>query len=235
SDREKAIGDLEEALTLLSTLQAEAPVGFGFVDRSLRLVRLNHELAAILGAPIDELVGRDVVAVLPSALWAQMEPVYRRVLAGGEAVRGQRMIERRGSGGRTREITTSHYPVHVGGEIVGVGVVVQDVTERARSEGLRLAMMSQVTEGVCTLDRDGRLIYLNRAASKMLGWTESELRGRYMQDVVGLPESGFPLVRAEVVPSEDADVPPEQFGEGVFTRRDKSTFPALRVELGTVR
>ena len=31
----------EEALALLATLQAEAPVGFGFVDRDLCLARLN--------------------------------------------------------------------------------------------------------------------------------------------------------------------------------------------------
>ena len=92
-------------------------------------------------------------------------------------------------------------------------------------QGLRSALMSQLAEGVCTLDREGRLIYMNSAASKMLGWTESELRGRYMQEVVGLPESEVPLVRADVVPSEDAVAPSEQFGEGVFTRKDKSTFP----------
>lgn len=33
----------EEALTLLATIQAEAPVGFGFVDRHLCLVRLNQD------------------------------------------------------------------------------------------------------------------------------------------------------------------------------------------------
>ncbi len=232
SERERAIAELErvhrtaeEALTLLGTLQAEAPIGFGLVDRGLRLVRLNHELAAILGAPIEAVVDRDMAEVLPSALWEQVEPVYRQILAGGEAVRGQRVIARQGTNGGTREITTSHYPVHVGGQIIGVGVVVQDVTERARSEGLRLAVMTQVAEGVCTLDRDGRLIYMNSAASKMLGWTESELRGRYMQEVVGLPKSEVPLVRADPVPSQDAGVPSELFGEGVFTRRDKSTFP----------
>ena len=232
SEREKAIGDLErahlsaeEALMLLSTLQAEAPVGFGLVDPGLRLVRLNHELAAILGVSIDEVVGRNIAEVLPPALWTQMEPIYRHILAGGEAVRGQRVIERRGTDGRIREITTSHYPVRVAGEIIGVGVVVHDVTERTRSEGLRLAVMSQVAEGVCTLGRDGRLIYMNSAASKMLGWTENELRGRSMQEVVGLPDSEVPLVRADVVASEEADVAPEQFGAGVFTRKDKSTFP----------
>ena len=77
----------------------------------------SRSSSSILGAPIDELVGRNMAEVVPSALWEQIEPVYRQILTGGEAVRSQRVIERRGADGGTREITTSHYPVRVGGEI----------------------------------------------------------------------------------------------------------------------
>jgi PAS domain S-box-containing protein len=233
SEREKAIGDLErahrsaeEALTLLSSLQAEAPVGFGFVDRELRLVRLNHAMASILGAPMEELVGTQISESLPPALWEQMAPVYHHVLAGGGAVRDRRVIEAQGTS-HTREITTSHYPVHVGGEIIGVGAVIYDVTERIRAESFRSAVMSEVSEGVFTLDRDGRLMFLNSAASKMLGWTERELRGRYMQQVVNLqtPEGALPsgIARAFLAPEGPDRV--EQFDGEVFTRKDGSTFP----------
>ena len=36
---------------LLETLQYDAPVGFGFVDRDLRMRRMNDTLAAVNGAP----------------------------------------------------------------------------------------------------------------------------------------------------------------------------------------
>jgi len=55
----------EEALTLLATIQAEAPVGFGFVDRDRCLVRLNQELASMTGAPVEDLVGRPVPETVP--------------------------------------------------------------------------------------------------------------------------------------------------------------------------
>ena len=64
------------------------------------------------------------------------------------------------------------------------GVVVVDVTERLHAERFRTAVMSQVADGVYTQDPEGRLTYMNRAASKMLGWTEDELCGRSMHDVV---------------------------------------------------
>lgn len=61
------------------------------------------------------------------------------------------------AGGRQREITTSHYPVPVGDEIIGVGVVADDVTDRIRTDSFRSAVMSQVADGVYTVDCDGRL------------------------------------------------------------------------------
>ncbi len=126
SARESARADLEqaqrttaEALTLLSTLEAEAPVGFAFIDRDLRFVRINRELAATVGLPIDVVVGRTVRDVMPPPLWDQLAPVYRNVLSTGDAVRNQPVREEPGDGGPLRERTTSHYPVRVGEEIIG--------------------------------------------------------------------------------------------------------------------
>ena len=51
-----------ETLTLLETLLSNAPFGFGFVDRDLRLVRLNETLAAINGSTAAEQIGGQRVA-----------------------------------------------------------------------------------------------------------------------------------------------------------------------------
>jgi PAS domain S-box-containing protein len=245
SEREKAIADLErahrsaeETLMLLTTLQAEAPVGFGFVDRDLRLVRLNQEMASMLGVRVEEVAGTPLFELLPPALWEQVEPVYRHVLTSGEAVRGQRVVDAQGTSD-TREIATTHYPVRVGGEIIGVGVVFLDVTDRVRADRFRSAVMSQVGEGVCTLDRNGRLTSLNSAASKMLGWTESELRGRYMHEVVNLHQPGGTLLSAteRVFLTPESPGPLEQYDGELFTRKDGSTFPvaysAVPLRIGT--
>jgi len=78
SELEQAHHTAAEALNLLATLQSEAPVGFAFVDRDLRFVRLNYELASIIGAPVEEVVGRRVAEMVPE-LWDQLEPRYRQV------------------------------------------------------------------------------------------------------------------------------------------------------------
>ena len=67
-----------ESLTLMETLQATAPVGFGFVDREFRIVRINETLPEIVGAP-----GRGRGRHGRSPRWSRRSgirsgPIYRR-------------------------------------------------------------------------------------------------------------------------------------------------------------
>jgi len=72
-----------ESLSLPETLQSSAPVGFGFVDREFRIVRINQALADTNRIPIEQQLGRTVEELIPS-LWPVLGPVYRRVLERGE-------------------------------------------------------------------------------------------------------------------------------------------------------
>ena len=74
----------DESLALLDTLQSRAPIGFALVDRDFTFHRINDFLAEIDGVPAEAHLGRQVRDVVPE-LWGQLEPVYRRALA-GEAV-----------------------------------------------------------------------------------------------------------------------------------------------------
>ena len=74
----EAMRKSEESLTLIETLQSTAPVGFAFVDREFRIVRINQALAEVNGAPLEDQLGRTVAEVVPG-VWSQMESVYRSV------------------------------------------------------------------------------------------------------------------------------------------------------------
>jgi PAS domain S-box-containing protein len=70
---------------------------------------------------------------------------------------------------------------------IGVSV---DMTERVASEralaatrNYMRAIGDSMGEGLITLDRAGRFIYLNAAAEALLGWSREELRGRVMHEV----------------------------------------------------
>jgi PAS domain S-box-containing protein len=129
-----ALDQKEETLALLDTLQNNAPVGFAFVDRDFRYVRINEALAAINGKSPAEHLGRTVAEAVP-LLWPQLEPLYRRVLDNNEAITNQEVTgETAATPGQARHWMVSYYPVQSHEEMAGVGILVSDITERKRLE-----------------------------------------------------------------------------------------------------
>jgi len=68
--------------------------------------------------------------------------------------------------------------------------------------GLAAVITENTAEGLCLMDAEGRLTYMNPAAERILGWREEELRGRILHDAVhyrypdGTP---FPLEECPLV------------------------------------
>ena len=216
-----------EALTLLETLQSTAPVGLGFVDREFRIRQMNESLASVNGLPVEQQLGRTVQEVVPD-LWDQIEPVYREVLDTGRPVLNQEQhAGGPGSPGDSRSWLASYYPVRLEGEIIGIGLVVLDITERKLAEDFRSVVMDTMAEGLCVADADGRTTMLNAAASRMLGWTEDELRGRLMHEAIHHQHAdGSPY------PREDCELLTAlkerraiRTTDDAFTRKDGSIIP----------
>ena len=125
----------EESLALLDTILSSAPIGFAFHNRDLVFERINETLAVINGLPVEQHLGRTLRDVLPE-MAAGIEPIFRRVLETGEPVLDIELTgETPADPGRQHYWLASFYPVHVeGGEVLGVGVIVIDITERKRAE-----------------------------------------------------------------------------------------------------
>jgi PAS domain S-box-containing protein/putative nucleotidyltransferase with HDIG domain len=121
-----------ETARILDILQQTAPVGFAFVDRDYRLIRINATLAAINGASPEALVGRTVREAVPT-LWQQLGPIYQTVVDTGEALTN---VEVTGEvvPGRLQHWLSNFYPVRVDGDIIGIGIVVIEITERKELE-----------------------------------------------------------------------------------------------------
>ncbi len=215
-----------ESLTLVEALQENAPIGFAFVDRELRVVRLNSVLAEVNGAPIEEQIGRSVAELVPD-IWSQMEDVYRRVLDTGEPVVNLEVDRVRALTHDRRHWLASYYPVVVDDEVIGVGVVVTDVTDRAQAEHLRSTLMNTMVEGLYALDDEGCVAFMNSAAERILGWTEDDLRGKPMHEIIHFqhadgsphPAEECPLLRVRQLGK------PTRRNDEAFTRKDGTICP----------
>jgi PAS domain S-box-containing protein len=216
-----------ESLTLLETLQSTAPVGFGFVDRDFRIRQMNETLAAVNSLPVEEQLGRTVAEVVPE-LWPQIEPIYRHVLERGEAVLNQDVQgEVPSAPAEIHHWLASYYPVRLNDEVIGIGQVLVDITERQQAEDFRAVVMQNMAEGLYVLDGQGRLVFMNAAAARMTGWSEDELRGKAVHAAIHYQHadgSAFSEEDCELlkVHTERRTV---RMTDDSFTRRDGSIFP----------
>ena len=215
-----------QALSLLETIGEATPVGFKLVDRDLRIVRMNQRLADVDGRTVSEQLGRTVAEAVPD-LWPELEDVYRRALA-GEHVSNlvlTRTAEDRPV--RVSHFLASYYPVHVDGEIIGVGNVVVDITERKEAEAFRQVVMDNMAEGLYTLDAEGLVTYVNAAASRMLGWSEEELHGKPMHETIHFQDADHHPIPAEACELLEVRMLGRTLrsSDATFTRKDGTTFP----------
>jgi len=67
----------------------------------------------------------------------------------------------------------------------GAKLAVQLDLERRRLE----ALVTALADGLVVVDRDLRVLYLDRGAEALLGWQSSEVRGRRMHDVFDISEA----------------------------------------------
>lgn len=121
----------------------------------------------------------------------------------------------------------SLYPVRLESETIGIGIVVVDVTERDQAAELRTIVMETMAEGLCVVDAEGRLMMMNSSASKMLGWSEEELRGRPMHEVAHYQRAdGSPFPESECeLQKVHALGRSIRASDDAFTRKDGSIFP----------
>jgi PAS domain S-box-containing protein len=218
--------DLVRRITLLETLQSAAPVGFGFLDRDFRVRRMNATLAEVTGLPIEEQIGQTVAELVPHS-WPELEAICRQVVETGEPVVNRDVCGAPSASGTTRSWLASYYPVRLDDEIIGIGVVLVDITDRQQAENLREVVMETMDEGLYVTDDQGRLVLMNAAAAQIIGWSEAELLGKSVHEAIHyqradgsvLPEERCELLR---VRTEHRTV---RITDDEFTRRDGSTFP----------
>ena len=124
---------LNDTLSLLDSMQANAPIGLAFFDRRCRFVRVNQVFAGMTGVPLSRHLGRTLSELLPSDVAQKLEDTVAQVFDSEQPVRN---LELSGQAGKSAWTwLASAYPVLTSPQQVRwVGVIVLDASERKRSE-----------------------------------------------------------------------------------------------------
>jgi PAS domain S-box-containing protein len=126
---------LNDTLSLLDSMLANAPIGLAFVDDHGRVVRVNQIFADLTGVSVSHHLGRNLTELLRNDVAPAIEGAVRRVFSSEEAVHN---LELSGVGGKPRRPWTwviSAYPVRTTpNQVRWVGIIALDASDRKRSE-----------------------------------------------------------------------------------------------------
>jgi PAS domain S-box-containing protein len=169
---------------LLEDVLENAPVGLGFLDRSLRFRHANRALTELGEHTLGVEVGSTVGDLSPD-LREQIEPRLRAVLAQGRSFANLAVdTHPPDRPEQVRHLRMGFFPLHGDAGVEGVGLAVTDVTLRRRAE-LRLrqreAQFRTVAESIPQLawmtDREGAITWFNKRWFEFTGTTLEEMRG----------------------------------------------------------
>jgi PAS domain S-box-containing protein len=149
AERARLHRQVEEQLNQLEALYYSAPIGLALLDRELRFQRVNMVLAEFNGTPVAEHLGKVVWEIVPD-LRASAEPLIQKVIDTGEPIVGIELTgETPAQPGVRRDWLEKFYPVKgPDGTVTGVGVIVEDVTERKRLERTQAILSAELQHRV---------------------------------------------------------------------------------------
>src|SRR4028119_847818 len=190
TDRFQAQEALRERNALLNSILESTPDFIVVKDREGRHVALNSNIANFFGKPIEEIIGKDDLELLPPDIARKIMAKDRQIMATGIAETYEEDVS---SGETTATFFTSKVPWRDNqGNILGVIATTRDISDRKQAEQkLRetLEMLDLASDAIIIRDMDDRILYWNQGAEKLYGWTKAEVAGQYIHTFL---ETVFP-------------------------------------------
>ncbi len=217
---------LNDTLSLLDSMLANAPIGLAFVDHNGRVVRVNQIFADLTGIAVSRHLGRTLTDLLPKAVASEIEGAVHRVFSSEEPVRN---LELNGEGGKLRRPWTwliSAYPVRTTpNQVRWVGIIALDASDRKRSEEAlrrseKLAVTGRLAASIAheinnPLEAITNLLFLLRCSND-LPETAKQYVTMADNEVRRISEITQQTLRFYRQPTQPATVPAEELFDSVL-------------------
>jgi PAS domain S-box-containing protein len=179
---------LRESEARLRGFMDHAPMLISLKDRDERYRLVNRELTDFLDKSASEIIGRTVHDLFPRHIAERLSADDRAVLATGTVI--SREFSETETYDRYAEVFVTKFPIRNDqGEIVGVGGITQDISQRKQaeralreSEARLRSFMEFSPVGMMVKDLDRRVLMINRRSAANLGREPDEIVGHRTTD-----------------------------------------------------
>ena len=179
---EEALREREEFFRLISENVTDL---IAVVDLEGRRVYNSPSYEALLGDPA-KLLGTDSFEEIHPEDRERIRRVFREMVAAGVGQRAEFRFLLKDSSVRYIESQVSAMrDKH--GRVTNVIVVSRDVTERKNAEEQireQAALLDKAQDAICVTDMEQRILYWNRSAEALYGWTAAESLGQYANELL---------------------------------------------------
>jgi PAS domain S-box-containing protein len=174
----------------LQLIYDTAPIGLACLSPDCRYLQINQRLTEICGLSVEDHLGRTVRDCVP-ALAEAVEGIVRSIMETGDPVTGIEVAGQRADQSDERFWMTYWHPLRsASGEIVGVNVAAEEITERKRAEAALQASERQfhtladsIPQLAWTADANGWIYWYNRRWHDYTGTTIEDMEGSGWQKV----------------------------------------------------
>lgn len=148
-----------DRLAEIEAIYHSAPVGMCVLDRELRYRRINARLAEINGPSAEAHLGRTAREVVPD-LTEQAEAVLRKILETGDAVRSIEFVGTTPAQPGVRRTWIENWlPLKdADGNVTGINVVAQEITERKQMEEELRRLNSELARSNAELEQFAAIV-----------------------------------------------------------------------------
>jgi PAS domain S-box-containing protein len=214
---------LQESEERLSSFINNMPNSIYLKDTEGRYVLANDSAMKQYGLPKNRLIGKTVYDLHPKGEADATVKQDREVLKQGVPIETERELTL--PNGSKHTVIAVKFPVRgESGEIIGIGGINIDITERKQAEeALRLAQITldHAGDAIIWIGPDARLQYVNEYGCQILGYSAEDLSRLRIFDIdPEVTEKNWPRAWQRIKTES-----PYTF-EAVHRRRDGSEFPA---------
>jgi len=156
----------------LQLIYDTAPIGLAFLSPDCRYLQINQRLTEICGISVEDHLGRTVRDCVP-ALADAVQGIVDSIMNTGDPVIGVEVAGQRADQTDERSWVTYWHPLrNPAGEIVGVNVAAEEITERKRAEA---ALKASERQFHTLADSIPQLVWMAEAGGKIF-WFNNHWR-----------------------------------------------------------